>query len=234
MIPEKTHTKYNNSNFDDVVGFVVSPPKHLRWRVPRKVKVKDYGPHLKCNSAEDLREHDEGLEEWSFSKTSLPCAFYESLYKSHSIVGIIDASVGTGQAAKAALLQRLPFLGFALTESHVASLQDHLIDFIQEQFTDESSPLYRPKAASVLKAGASAEKDAGKDAGQKDAGKKDAGKKEEEEEEEEKGEKNPKKKGKKRKVESSSESESVPAAKRGKKGGKKRKAKSEEDSDCSW
>lgn len=58
----------------------------------------------------------------------------------------LDLASGRGNAAKAALQERLPYTGFVLSESHGRRLEGLLTDFICEQMKEEGSAHYRPEA----------------------------------------------------------------------------------------
>ncbi len=81
-----------------------------------------------------------------FSAAVLPTDFYQDLIKGHSAKGILDLSVGQGCSARAALLERVPFVGFALTEQHSKRLEVQLTDFVVAEMKREGSTHYRPEA----------------------------------------------------------------------------------------
>ena len=55
-------------------------------------------------------------------------------------------SCGQGTAARACLSERLPFLGFTLSEVHSKKLELQLTDFIVSEMQREGSTHYRPEA----------------------------------------------------------------------------------------
>ena len=56
-------------------------------------------------------------------------------------------SAGQGSAARAALLERVPYFGFVLGEQHGKKLEMQLTDFLLEEMRREGSSHYRPEAA---------------------------------------------------------------------------------------
>jgi len=56
-------------------------------------------------------------------------------------------SAGQGSAARAALLERVPYFGFVLGEQHGKKLEMQLTDFVLEEMRREGSSHYRPEAA---------------------------------------------------------------------------------------
>lgn len=57
----------------------------------------------------------------------------------------LDLAVGQGNSAKACLMARVPFVGFALSEQHARRLEVLLTDFVHEQMKVEGSAHYRPE-----------------------------------------------------------------------------------------
>ena len=60
---------------------------------------------------------------------------------------VIDLASGPGEAAKAAMTLRLPYLGLCLTEKHVLELQKHLTSWTLDCMAREGHQLYNPKYA---------------------------------------------------------------------------------------
>ena len=54
--------------------------------------------------------------------------------------------MGQGTSAKAALLERIPFQGFVLSEGHCRKLEIQLTEFLLAQMKQEGSSHYRPEA----------------------------------------------------------------------------------------
>jgi hypothetical protein len=60
---------------------------------------------------------------------------------------VIDLASGPGEAAKAAMTLRLPYLGLCLSEKHVLELQWHLTFWTLDRMAREGRQLYNPKYA---------------------------------------------------------------------------------------
>lgn len=58
----------------------------------------------------------------------------------------MELAAGQGIGAKAALLERVPYVGFVLGEVHARRLEMMLTEFIFEQMKEEGSVHYRPEA----------------------------------------------------------------------------------------
>ena len=52
-------------------------------------------------------------------------------------VGVIDLSAGPGEATKAALVTKRPYLGLCLTEEHVTLLYRHLVNWALSEMGSE-------------------------------------------------------------------------------------------------
>ena len=97
--------------------------------------------------AKDSEEPAGGAQlESVFSAAVLPTDFYRDLIKGHSAKGLLDLSVGQGCSARACLLERVPFVGFTLSEQHSKRLEVQLTDFIVAEMKREGSTHYRPEA----------------------------------------------------------------------------------------
>ena len=59
----------------------------------------------------------------------------------------MDLAAGQGSAARACLLERVPYFGFVLGEQHGKKLEMQLTDFLLEEMRREGSSHYRPEAA---------------------------------------------------------------------------------------
>ena len=80
----------------------------------------------------------------------MPELFFQNLYVTLSGVGVIDLSAGPGEAAKAALVMKRPYLGLCLTEEHVTLLYRHLVNWALSEMGSEGSPLYSSKYAECV------------------------------------------------------------------------------------
>ena len=58
----------------------------------------------------------------------------------------LDLAMGQGEGAKACLTERLPFLGFCLTESHCKKMELRLTHFVLSEMRKEGSTHFRPEA----------------------------------------------------------------------------------------
>ena len=58
----------------------------------------------------------------------------------------LDLAAGQGCAAKAALLERVPYYGFVLSDQHCKKLELLLTEFVLSQMKIEGTSHYRPEA----------------------------------------------------------------------------------------
>jgi hypothetical protein len=146
-IPEKFHTKYSGSNRGDIIGPITLTTTDQQWQLPFGKKKTVYGDRLLAGDSTDKDTRsirlDDSLEPVFYHH--LPATFYEDAFVVFSATAVIDLSTGPGEAAKAALLTRKPYLGLCLTESHLVKLYRHLTHWTLTQMGTEGSALYNPK-----------------------------------------------------------------------------------------
>ena len=148
-IPEKAHSKYHGTNRGDVIGLINVPPLEGSWQMAFEKKKLLYGDRIVSGDTQDKdarsQRRDDNLEPCFYNH--MQDTFYQNLFVTMSSVGIVDLSAGPGEAAKAALLARRPYLGLCLTESHVAFLYRHLVHWALDEMGSEGSPLFNAKYA---------------------------------------------------------------------------------------
>ena len=148
-IPEKAHSKYHGTNRGDVIGLINVPPLEGSWQMAFEKKKLLYGDRLMSSDTQDKdarsQRRDDSLEPCFYNH--MQDTFYQNLFVTMSSVGIVDLSAGPGEAAKAALVTKRPYLGLCLTEHHVAFLYRHLVHWALDEMGSEGSPLYNPKYA---------------------------------------------------------------------------------------
>ena len=66
----------------------------------------------------------------------------DNMYHVLSAHAIVDCTAGPGEAAKAALTLRLPYVGICLTEVHVETLTQHLVKWLLQAFATAGHRLY--------------------------------------------------------------------------------------------
>ncbi len=151
VVPEKPHTKYPGYNVGDVIGFVTVPPLASLWNMSRKEKVSVFGGRLVATE-----DGDEGSDipaptgiEPLFHNCTLSETFYANWYSSYSVVGVVDLSAGAGEAAKAALTARIPYVGVCMSEEHANSMEEMLTDWVLARMRQEGHTLYKADADKV-------------------------------------------------------------------------------------
>ncbi len=74
---------------------------------------------------------------------SLPEEYFSDLFLSFSAKVVIDMTAGMGEAAKAAMTLRLPYLGVVLTPQHGVMLEAHLKDWVHAAMQDSNHALHK-------------------------------------------------------------------------------------------
>ena len=75
---------------------------------------------------------------------TMPLEFYEELHASFGVKELVDLAAGGGQAAKAFLRMKKPYVGVCCSEFHRAALENHLKDTVLKWFTDPESKHFQP------------------------------------------------------------------------------------------
>jgi len=84
------------------------------------------GNHWTCTG--DVA-NEEGVEVL-FANCLLDEHFYVNLYQTFNAIAVLDLTLGTGEAAKAALSSRVPYFGVAISEEHATRLELELTKFV--------------------------------------------------------------------------------------------------------
>lgn len=149
MIPEKPHSKYHGTNRGDVIGLVNLQSLEGSWQLTFDKKKLLYGERLLASDTQDKdprsQRRDDCLEPVFYNH--MPDTFYHNLFLTMSAVAVVDLTAGPGEAAKAALVTKRPYLGLCLTEHHVSLLYRHLVHWTLGEMGSEGSPLYNVKYA---------------------------------------------------------------------------------------
>eukprot|EP00435_Cladocopium_sp_Y103_P027001 s4446_g6.t1 len=139
-LPEKAfdhHPGYCTSNLINRVKAMAPTEKVEILTEDRSVEVTP--------EAASKASDNQGLQS-VFSASVLPVEFFRDLVKGHSAKAMLDLAAGQGNAAKGCLMERLPYVGFVLSEAHARKLEVLLTDFIVQQMKVEGSAHYRPEA----------------------------------------------------------------------------------------
>ena len=150
MIPEKEFKGYNCTNRGNVIGTINLPPLETAWSTTFETKKKLYGDRLigsadSCDKDIRNERRDDSVEPTFYN--FLPHTFYLSCMQAMAAATVIDLASGPGEAAKAAMTLRLPYLGLCLSEKHALELQRHLTSWTLDCMAREGHQLYNPKYA---------------------------------------------------------------------------------------
>lgn len=113
---------------------------------------KLYGDRLigsadSCDKDARNERRDDSVEPTFYN--FLPQSFYSSCMQAMAAATVIDLASGPGEAAKAAMALRLPYLGLCLSEKHVLELHKHLTSWTLDCMAREGHQLYNPKYAQL-------------------------------------------------------------------------------------
>ncbi len=153
VVPERPRVKYDGYNIGDCVGWAHAKNWSTSWQLRVEKKVQLYGAFLipPTSSTEETIPVAEGLlaggrqlddVEPAFYH-SLPEEYYHDIFRSFSVKAVIDVTAGMGEAAKAALTLRLPYLGVVLTPPHGVLLEEHLKEWVHAAMQDDPHPLHK-------------------------------------------------------------------------------------------
>eukprot|EP00435_Cladocopium_sp_Y103_P040722 s2841_g11.t1 len=147
-LPEKQFTGHSTSNV--VQGVKALSPTDL-WHTSRSEKVEILGEartvEVTAEAAEKRQSGEQStVLESVFSASLLPVNFFRDMLRGHSAKPMVDLSCGQGFAARACLLERLPYFGFVLSEAHGKKIEMQLTDFVLTEMRNEGSSHYRPEA----------------------------------------------------------------------------------------
>ncbi len=156
IISERARSLFAGWNIGDVLGFVSPPSSPAVWSLPRKEKVECLAARLVTEKPQgsdeakkELRSEDPTPEAF-FQNAMLPVQFFQDMFVSYSVLGLLDLAVGNGEAAKAAVQARLPYVGFCASEAYCKRFEEMLTDFVLACMKEEGNPLYRQPCASAL------------------------------------------------------------------------------------
>ena len=122
------------------------------WFPARREKEEILSPERivsPTDSAVEKAGRSDDAVESVFSAHVFPTELYSDIFKAFSIQCILDLSAGQGQAAQAALENRLCYVGFGLSDKHVEALEKRLTQKVLEDMEVESSTFYRPEMAAA-------------------------------------------------------------------------------------
>lgn len=162
MLPEKAYSHHPGHSTSNVFhGVRALAPSDL-WHCSRSEKVQlltsERAVAVTAEAQAKTTEPMSNLES-VFSASILPVEFFRDLIRAHSCKGFLDLAVGQASAAKACLLERVPFYGFVLSEQHGKKVEMELTEFLLCEMRQEGSSHYRPEA--IQEAEESAEKATG-------------------------------------------------------------------------
>ena len=149
-VPEKAYEHHPGHCFSNVMCNVKALTTTEAWHLSRQEKEEVLGKDRVVTVTEEAaakkaESGGEGLES-VFSSSALPVPFYQDLIRGHSAKAVLDLAAGQGNFAKAALLERIPYYAFTLTESHSKKLEVILTQFLVDEMKKEGSTHFRPEA----------------------------------------------------------------------------------------
>ncbi len=141
MVKPAKFNDYNGWNNSDCIALIPAIHPVETWQLPRKVKAEVLGTRL----LEGKDYIDDTLEP-VFSNSFLGANFYTNMFDAYGAVGVLDLTAGAGEAAKAAIVKRLPYVGVCLTEQHAVKLEEELTEWVVKCQQQEGHPLFKQSA----------------------------------------------------------------------------------------
>ncbi|CAE7820479.1 unnamed protein product, partial [Symbiodinium sp. CCMP2456] len=134
-MPPRSGKHFTRSNRSNFIGPVAIPPftSDHHHMLPWKIKSQCFSDKVKAScrvggnaaeGAEPLQRKPDALEPMSWHQ--LTWTFWAELCHSHNVTGIIDCTVGAGYVAEAALREKIPYLGVAMTVMHANLVRQYL------------------------------------------------------------------------------------------------------------
>ena len=150
-LPEKAYEHHPGHCFSNVLCNVKALRASEAWHLSRNEKEEVVGKDRVVTITEDAaaKKAESGgseLLESVFSAAALPVPFYQDLIRGHAAKAVLDLAAGAGNFAKAALLERVPYYAFTLTECHSKKLEVILTQFLVDEMRKEGSTHFRPEA----------------------------------------------------------------------------------------
>lgn len=150
-LPEKAYEHHPGHCFSNVLCNVKALRASEAWHLSRNEKEEVLGKDRVVTITEDAaaKKAESGgseLLESVFSAAALPVPFYQDLIRGHAAKAVLDLAAGAGNFAKAALLERVPYYAFTLTECHSKKLEVILTQFLVDEMRKEGSTHFRPEA----------------------------------------------------------------------------------------
>ena len=99
-----------------------------------------------CGASDEQQLENPDQMEVVFTTSQLGEQFYINLFTTFSARAIVDLSAGLGEAAKAAVVTKIPYLGFCLTEEHALQLELELTRWAGVCMGTQQHQLFDPAA----------------------------------------------------------------------------------------
>ena len=99
-----------------------------------------------CGAADEQQLENPDQIDVVFTNAQLGEHFYVNLFTTFSARAILDLSAGLGEAAKAAVVTKVPYLGFCITEEHALQLELELTRWAGECMGNQQHWLFDPAA----------------------------------------------------------------------------------------
>ena len=151
MVPEIAHAHYPGTNRGDSVAWVVLNSQASLWEASVEQKRKIYGTRMTAGgvtSADtDPRTARKDTDVEPVFYCCLPETYFSDLIQCHNALAFLDLTPGQGEAAKACLTLKKPYLGFCMTDEHMEALHKVLVEWLLAQMKTEGHQLYVQKYA---------------------------------------------------------------------------------------
>jgi hypothetical protein len=160
-LPHCKRLHYGGSNISNKIGDVVLANYEALWSLPCKLKYDIHGAfRIACGGP---TADEEGPGRGNKRKTvhtvepvfwrGRPVKFYQTLISDYKLEkGIIDLTAGDGTFMIHCAKERIPYLGFTLSEAHSKALKQRATQMLLKSMFTAGDRLYNPELALLMKA----------------------------------------------------------------------------------
>lgn len=157
-LPPRDRKHFPGSTNGDLISGIAWPKHSEEWQVSWKEKKECYGKrHLIAVGGKTEHAGDEGKqgnrgnnEAEPFCYHSAPEAFLEEILHGYYVKSVVDMTPADGKLAFVCLRQRIGYCGICYNDIHAKTLEKRMLQRLQEEMLDPSSPLFSSAYSTAL------------------------------------------------------------------------------------
>jgi hypothetical protein len=157
-IPHCKRRHFSGTNISNKFGDVILPPFDALWSLPCKVKNDVHGAYrVPCGGP---TPNEESVGTGTKRKTlatvepvfwrGRPLRFYETLLADYFLTAIVDLTVGDGTLLIHCAKERIPYIGFALSERHAELIKHRAVQQVLESMFVPGERECNPELAAMM------------------------------------------------------------------------------------